>query len=69
MLFLFSVAILLTSVPKSGVHGTLRITPPPSPPPALSIFLFARIKQGCNLQTRGIVFITGRREGFLFTKE
>lgn len=29
MLFLFTVAILFTSVPKSGVHGTLHITTPP----------------------------------------
>lgn len=49
MLFLFSVAILFTSVPKSGVHWTLHITIPP-PPPALSIFLFLFCTYQARLQ-------------------
>lgn len=65
MLFFSSVAILFTSVPKSGVHGTLHITI--FFPPLLFLFFyfyFAHIKQDCNLQTRGIVFITGGGRGF-----
>lgn len=48
MLFLFSVAILFTSVPKSGVHGTLHITI--FSPPALSIFLFLFCTYQARLQ-------------------
>lgn len=65
--FFSSVAILFTSVPKSGVHGTLHITIPPPPTPPLFLFFyfyFAHIKQDWNLQTRGIVFITGGGRGF-----
>lgn len=70
MLFFSSVAILFTSVPKSGVHGTLHITiffPPCSFYFSISILHISSKTATCRLVASCLSQAGG--EGFLLTKE